>query len=112
MIECLRERGYRFRAGWRGRDRMSRLSGPPRWTDSGGLKPAMLYSPTDPASIHIGGVPVARDTPEFAGKTFVCAFMGKRVGRKICHWLPGLMVAINRCNDEMGRITPDAISVN
>jgi len=61
-----------------------------------------------PASGYLGGIPGAGDLPELPGETFVYAFLGARVGKDCRRRLPGLMVAINRCEHDAGRIVPGA----
>jgi hypothetical protein len=53
-------------------------------------------------------MPDAGDLPELPGETFVYAFLGSRVGKDRRRRLPGLMVAINRCENDAGRIDPGA----
>ena len=69
-------------------------------------KPASHNSLPALAAKHRGGIRGLDDLPEFAGKNFVYAFMGARVGSVCRQRSPGLKVAINRCENLAGRIIP------
>ncbi len=113
MTVSLRVQGYGLHAERRGRGRVTRFAGLPlRRPGHGDRKPASRHSLPAPASRYAGGMPGAGDLPEFAGETFAYAFAGARAGRECRQRLPGLMVAINRCDDAAGRIIPDAIAEN
>jgi hypothetical protein len=55
-------------------------------------------------------MPGAGGLSAFAGETFAYAFAGARAGAGKECWrrLPGLMVAINWCENGVGRIVPGA----
>lgn len=110
MIECLQDRGIGTHAGWRGRDRIPALPDSLERLGRGDRVYAPQQLLTAPTSSSIGGMSGARNLPEFAGETFVYAFADPGVGRECRRRFPGLMVAINWCDDWAGRITPDAIA--
>ena len=101
-----RGQGYGLCAEGRGPGRSTGFSGlPPLWAD---CEPASRQPQPAPAARYAGGIPGAGDLPEFSGETFAYAFAGTCAG-KACRWhLPSLMVAINRCDSEIGRIVPVA----
>ena len=99
-------RGCRSPAERRGRNRAAGLEGPaPLWADR---EPGSRQFLPTPASGYAGGMPGAGNLPEGAGKTFVYAFAGGCAGKNHRRCLPGLMVAINRCENGAGKIVPGA----
>ena len=101
-----RGQGYGFRAERRGRGRTTGFSGlPPLWADR---EPASRQPRPAPAARYGGGIPGEGDLPEFAGETFAYAFSGAYAGKEFRRRLPGLMVAINRCDNGIGRFVPVA----
>jgi len=112
MVMCLRERGCVNLAGTRGCSRTYGMTGRLSQPDGSDRKLALMQFPTASASSYTGGVPGVRGMLEFAGKSVAYALVGARVGSERWRRLPGLMVAINRCDHIVGRITHGAISVN
>ena len=106
MTVSLRVKGYGLHAEGRGGGRVTRFSGLVLRPGRGDRRPESRHSLPAPASRYAGGMPGADDLPEFAGETFAYAFAGARAGRECRQRLPGLMVAINRCDDAAGRIIP------
>lgn len=101
-----RDQGYRFHAERRGRSRAAGLEGlPPLRADR---ETTPRHSLPAPASGYVGRMPGAGDLPELAGETFAYAFAGACAGKDCRRRLPGLMVAINRCENGAGRIVPGA----
>ena len=109
MIVCLQGQGYGLPAVRRGSDRVARYIGLPQQRLSGGdSKPASRDSQPRPTAKYFGGRSGLGNWPESAGKTFVYAFVGALFGSFCRQRLPGLMVAIKRCDNEAGRIIPSA----
>ena len=105
MTACLQRQGLRLHADWRGLDCVTLHKGSQR-LGRGSCKDAPRHSLPILASRHSGESSGAEGQPEFAGKNFVYAFAGARDGLEYRQRSPGLMVAINWCDDEMGRIIP------
>ncbi len=101
-----RDLGYGFHAERRGQSGTTGLEGlPPLRADRETTPRHFLPAP---ASGYAGGMPGVADLPELAGETFVYAFAGACAGKDCRRLLPGLMVAINRCENGAGRIVPGA----
>lgn len=107
MTACLQNHGFRFRADRRSLECAAILEGPQRLA-RGIRKPGPRHSLPNLASRQTGESSGAGGLPEYAGETFAYAFAGARVGQESRQRKPGLMVAINWCDDEVGRIIPGA----
>lgn len=105
MTACLQNQGFRHHAKRRGFDCVTMLEGPQR-LDRGSRISATRPSLPTLASRYIGVRSGSGGLPEYAGETFTYAFVGARVGLECRQRKPGLMVAINWCDDEVGRIIP------
>ncbi len=101
-----RDQGYGFHAERRGRSRTIGLEGLPLLQADRETTPR--HSLPAPASGYAAGMPGAGDPPERAGETFAYAFAGACADKDCRQLLPGLMVAINRCENGAGRIVPRA----
>ena len=105
MTACLQSQGLRLHADWRGLDCVTLFEGPQRLV-RGSRKYAARHSSPILATRHAGGSSGAKGQPESAGKTFAYAFAGSRDGLEYRQRPPGLMIAINWCDDEIGPIIP------
>ncbi len=106
MTVCLRDQGYGFHAERRGQGRTTGLEGlPPLRADR---ETTSRHSSPPPASRYAGGMPVAGDLPVVAGETFAHAFAGVCAGKECWRRLPSLTIAINWCENGVGRIVPVA----
>ena len=105
MTACLQNQGFRLRADRRSLECAAMLEGPQR-PARGIRKTAPRHSLPNLASRQTGGSSGAGGLPEYAGETFAYAFAGARVCQDSRQRAPGLMVAINWCDDDAGRIIP------
>ncbi len=101
-----RGQGYGFHAERRDRSRAARIEGLAQLRADRETMPR--HSLPALASGYVGGMLGAGDLPELSGETFAYALLGACVGKDCRRRRPGLMVAINRCEDEAGRIVPGA----